>query len=60
MTYVLDVWCMIDEEDIGNELELTADDEIYCPTTGKVYTGTLIVKDLKEVGIREEPSERQL
>jgi len=59
--YILDIYCEIDAEDIGQELELF-DGDIWCPETGKRFKGTFLIKTLEELETSEEEivSERQL
>ena len=59
--YVIDIFCEIDAEDIGTEVELFEGD-VKDPETGRHYKGTFIIKSLEAVDEYEEEitSDRQL
>lgn len=59
--YIIDIYCEIDAEDVGTELELLEGD-VRDPDTGKLYKGTFLIKKLDETDKYEERivSEAQL
>lgn len=59
--YIIDIYCEIDEIDLNSNLELIEGD-IKDADTGQLFTGTFIIKDLKELDKYEEriTSENQL
>lgn len=59
--FIVDIYCEIDAEDLGTELELIEGD-VKDPDTGRLYKGTFVIKSLEELEKYEEPvvSESQL
>lgn len=46
--FIIDIYCEIDSNDIGQDLELVRGD-FKCPDTGKMFTGTFVIKDICEL-----------
>lgn len=59
--FIIDIYCEIDDEDLGTEVELFEGDVIN-PDTGQMYKGTFVIKSLEAVEKYEEKitSDRQL
>ena len=51
--YIIDIYCEIDEEDLNSSLELLEGD-IKDADTGQLFTGTFVIKELKELDKYEE------
>lgn len=59
--FVVDIYCEIDAEDLGQELELLEGD-LRDPDTGKLYKGHFVLKNVEELDTYEDRivSEKQL
>lgn len=51
--FIIDLYCEIDDTDLDTNLELVEGD-IKDVETGQLYTGTFVIKDLKELDKYEE------
>jgi hypothetical protein len=60
MSLRIDIYCDIDEEDIGKELPLETNNGVMAEvrgSDGKIYKGTFLIKDLICVGSQDYAEE---